>query len=397
MFRKILAFKLRILSIAILRKYNPKVVAITGSVGKTSTKEAVYHVLKHKFKARKTQSNYNTEIGVPLTIIGSDSPGRSLIKWFGVFGKALKLIFKQQRYPEILILEMGADRPGDLKYLTSFIKPDVSIITNIGISHLEFFKTEKAIFNEKAQLVNVLQRGGVAILNYDDQKVRSLEGKTKARVLTYGLSSEADLSAEEFGLLKNLPKPLVHTFLAAIATASIFDIPTSKSEQILKNFKGTKGRLQTIKGVNGSTIIDDTYNSAPDSATSALGYLVNFEGKRKIAVMGRMAELGEETESGHRRVGKKAADVGLSLLFVKDNEAKLIGEEAVACGMNPEKVVEFSNSSEAVSKIRKEIGEDDVVLIKASQSDYFEDIVKGVMAEPERAEDLLVQRDYTRN
>ncbi|MCK4554802.1 hypothetical protein KAU19_07680, partial [Candidatus Parcubacteria bacterium] len=194
--KKIIQLKLKILAKLILAKYKPDVIGITGSVGKTSTKEAIYTVLASKFKVRRNIKNYNNEIGLPLTIIGADSPGRSIIGWYIVFLKALKLIlFKDKDYPKILVLEMGVDRPGDMKYLNNIVKCKVGVITSIGPVHLEFFGTINNIQKEKGGLIKNLTKSSWAVLNYDDEKVRQTGNNTEAQILTYGFNEKADVRA----------------------------------------------------------------------------------------------------------------------------------------------------------------------------------------------------------
>ena len=189
MLRKLIALKLRVISTLVLEKYKPKIVAITGSVGKSTTKEVIFYLLRQKFFVWKSEKNLNTEIGVPLSILGiTDEPGRNIIKWFRVFSKGIGLILFTKKYPQILVLEMAAEFPGDLEYLTSFVRPDVSVVTNVGISHMEFFKTHDAIRREKGALVRALSADGVAILNRDDEGATALTNEAKCKIITFGLT-----------------------------------------------------------------------------------------------------------------------------------------------------------------------------------------------------------------
>lgn len=391
MVRKILALVLKLIASAVLKKYKPRIVAVTGSVGKSTTKEAIFAVLSKHFKVRRNLENFNTEIGVPLTIIGGDYAGGNPMKWLWVIFKGLGLLFNRADYPKILILEMGADRPGDLKKLTSFAAPEVGLITNIGVSHLEFFKTKEALQNEKAWVVR--RASSLAVLNADDEPIEWLKTQTKANIKTFAISGPADFTPEKVGL-KPEPEPLMYAKLAAIAAVQYFGTTSAQAVEDLEDFKNLRGRMQIIKGASGATIIDDTYNSAPASAVAALKFLKNYPGGRKIAVLGKMAELGAETERGHRDVGKTAAGLGIDLLFVKNNAAAIIGQSAKAAGLQNVRV--FNSSEQALEMLNAEIRPNDVILLKASQSEYFEDIIKGIMAEPERAKEFLVQRDYTR-
>ena len=399
--RKILAYFLRLMSSAILNKYQPKIVAVTGSVGKTSTKEAIWQVLKSKYLVRVSSGNYNTEIGVPLTIIGTESGGRDVFKWLGIFLKALGLIFNTSKYPEVLILEMGADKPGDLEYLTLFIKPDISVVTAAGISHFEKFGSREAVIYEKSAIVRNLKKDGVAILNLDNPGSASMRSLASDKVLTYGLQSSADFYADnirleedkelnllmtvfslhsKFGentviLEKALGEPMVYSSLAAVACAYTLGLTLKESSNALRAFQSAPGRLNLVAGVNGSRILDDTYNAAPDSMVAAIKLLKEIPGTgRKIAILGRMAELGSETEAGHREVGKIVAKLKPDLLWVKDNEASMISDEAVASGFPAENVKKFKDLNEIDTMLHS----GDIILIKASRSEKFEKIVEKI-------------------
>ena len=195
--RKLIQLKLKVLAKLILKKYKPKIIGITGSVGKTSTKEAVYTVLASKFNVRRNIKNYNNEIGLPLTIIGLDSPGRSIFGWIGIFLKAGKLIlFKDKNYPEILVLEMGVDRPGDMKYLISITRSDISIITLISHTHEEYFGDIKEIQKEKGLLIEKIKPGGWAILNFENEMTKQIAKKSRVKLLSYGFSQGAIVRAQ---------------------------------------------------------------------------------------------------------------------------------------------------------------------------------------------------------
>ncbi|HLD34785.1 MAG TPA: Mur ligase family protein, partial [Patescibacteria group bacterium] len=209
--KKILQYLLKILSRIILWKYQPEVVAITGSVGKTSAKEAIIQVLGKYFRARGNQRNYNNEIGVPLTILGIEGGGSSFWLWAKVFLRAVSMIIFREEYPEILILEMGVDRPGDMAYLTSFVPVDVAVVTAIGEfpSHLEFFPEKDKLVGEKSILVQSVGREGLAILNYDDISVRAMadEFSENIKTTTYGFGEGADIQISNYSFyLSDLEK-----------------------------------------------------------------------------------------------------------------------------------------------------------------------------------------------
>ncbi len=202
--KKILFLKLKILAKLTLVKYRPKIIAITGSVGKTSTKEAIFSVLESHFSVRKSSKNFNNEIGTPLTIMGFDrSPGKNLFLWFWYFVKAVKfIIVKNKKYPEILILEMGADKPGDIDYLTSIARPDIAVITAIGPSHLEYFKSIANVVREKGKIVNKLKPGGWAVINSDDDQLSDLIASYQGHLKTFGRHNQADVSLSDTKVTK---------------------------------------------------------------------------------------------------------------------------------------------------------------------------------------------------
>jgi UDP-N-acetylmuramoyl-tripeptide--D-alanyl-D-alanine ligase len=192
---KIIELKLKFFARLILKKYKPKVVGITGSIGKTSTKEAAYAVLKNKFRVRRSIKNYNNELGLPLTIIDAKAQGRNIFGWVLVFLKALRLlILTDKNYPELLILEMGVDRPGDMDYLLDIAQCDVGVLTYIGTVHMEYFKNREELISEKSKIINSLHDSATAVFNYDNLDVRENIGKVK-KAISYGFNDGADLRA----------------------------------------------------------------------------------------------------------------------------------------------------------------------------------------------------------
>ena len=202
MFKKIIQKILKVYAQKIIKKYKPKVIAVSGSVGKTSTKEFIYSVLKKDFKTRRNLKNFNNEIGVPLTIIGVKNPQFSFLSWLRIFYQAHKIFKKEYEYPEILVLEMGVDHPGDMDYLTDIAKPDIAVITTIGQSHLKYFKSVQNIQKEKGKLVEVLNGNGLAVLNFDNDLTWEIKEKSKAPVIGFGFG-DCEARAQEFSFLEN--------------------------------------------------------------------------------------------------------------------------------------------------------------------------------------------------
>ncbi len=414
---KCLEVILRLMAIAIIKRHQPTIIGITGSVGKTSTKEAVFLVLSSRFRTRKNEKNYNNEIGIPLTIIGAETGGKSILKWLEVFLKWLSALI-WTRYPEFLVLEMGADRIGDIGYLTSFVPLRVGIVTNVSESHLEFFKNLSQIAGEKRKIIKNLPPDGLAILNSDNERVRAMREKTKARVITYGFAEDADFRAENISFGENSPelkginfklnsggkiipfrlphilaRHLVYSVLAAAAVGEYFKINLVDTALVLEKFVAHFGRMNLIAGIKNSFIIDDTYNSSPVSAVAALETLAeagNFG--RKIAVLGDMLELGEETENKHRLIGKKVFETKVDLFVAVGDRMKFSAEELRSSGYSAEKIFHFDDPESAGEKIRAEIKSDDFVLVKGSQGMRMEKVVEKIMAEPDDKEKILCRQ-----
>ncbi len=425
--KKILELNLRLLAKAILNKYHPEVVAITGSVGKTSTKEAIYRVLSSTYQVRANLKNYNNEIGIPLSIIGMESGGRSSWRWLLVFLRAGSLIiFQDKNYPNILVLEMGADRPGDLKYLTNFVPIKVAVVTSVAVVHLEFFEKLEQIAKEKSILVRTLSKTGYALLNDDDALVREMADKTVAQVLTYGFNPAAKIAANEVSishevdyqdvstiqgisfklkydgktvpvlLPKVLGKHLVYSALAAIGVGIIYDLNLHTITEALKHFQPPTGRMNIIKGIKNTLIIDDSYNSSPLACRKALEQLseINLNDyHKKFAVLGDMLELGTQTEISHQEIGELVAKLKIDYLVTVGECSRDTVRGAVAAGMNSDKCFNFSDSLEAGKFLQQKIASGDVLLIKGSQGMRMERAVKELMANPQEAEKLLVRQD----
>lgn len=421
--KKIIEKILKIFAQAIIEKYKPLVIGITGSIGKTSTKEAVFTVLSGKNNVRRNIKNYNNEIGVPLTIIGAEAQGRSILGWLNVFFKAVSLlIMKNKNYPEVLILEMGVDHPGDIDYLTEIVKCQIGIVTFIGTAHLEYFNTVEKIQKEKGRLIESLNRDGYAILNYDNEKAREIKNISKVKTLTYGFDAKADIRAQEVissfdknnilqgtsfklsyrgssvpvflpGILGN---NAVYFSLAGAAVGIIQGMNLIDISQALRNYKSPRGRMNLMAGIKNTLIIDDTYNSSPAAAVAALGILKEIpaaDDKRKIAVLGDMLELGGYSEEGHQDVGKYLAKMKIDKLITVGEYSRDIDRGAKEAGMNEDAIFHFADVSSAGRFLQEIMEEGDLVLIKGSQGMRMEKIVKEVMAEPEKASELLVRQD----
>ncbi len=345
-----------------------RVIGITGSVGKSTTKELTANVLAMRYSTLANESNLNNEIGLPLTL--------------------LKVTESHRR----VVLEMGFYVPGDIAFLCGIAQPQVGVLTMIAPVHLERAGSLEAIVNGKAELVEALPADGTAILNYDDERVRSLAARTKAKVFTYGLNPEADLwsnNIEGMGLegvrfdmhyageilhvhLPLLGQHSVHTALRASAVGLVEGL---NWQEILSGLLApyTQLRLVAVTGPGNSLLIDDTYNASPDSMIAALNLLAELDG-RKVAVLGDMLELGEFEETGHRMVGARAVEV-VDFLLAVGEKARWIADEAHIQGLSSAKIALFATAAEAGEFLKKSVGEGDVVLVKGSRALRLDEIV----------------------
>jgi UDP-N-acetylmuramoyl-tripeptide--D-alanyl-D-alanine ligase len=409
----------------IIKKYKPKVVGITGSVGKTSSKEAISLVLSCQKRVRSSFSNYNNEFGLPLTIIGLKSPGKNLFKWFFVFCKAIFLLFfKDKSYPEYLVLEMGIDREGDMDYLLKIVKPDRAVLTNISHSHLEYFGSIDKIKKEKMKLLHGLKKGGVAIVNSDNDFLKNVKEELKVLLINYGFKPGANILARDLnfilpdGDLKNnfyganfkleyrgsivpvvlpgvISKSSVYSVLSALAVAISFDFNLIDLVGCLKNIKVPVGRMNVLSGIKNTILIDDTYNSSPESSLLALDFLQSIkkrQNRRKIVALGDMLELGNYSEEGHRLIGDKISKLDIDEIVLVGEKSRDIGRGAIAGGFDKNFIFQFKESSEAGLFLQKRMSEGDVVLLKGSQGVRMEKAVKEIMAEPMKSGELLVRQ-----
>jgi UDP-N-acetylmuramoyl-tripeptide--D-alanyl-D-alanine ligase len=346
-----------------------KVVGITGSVGKTTTKEIVASVLGVKYRILKSEANYNNEIGLPLTL--------------------LKLTKRHQR----AVLEMGMYALGEIRTLCEIARPEIGVVTNIGPVHLERLGSMEAIVAAKAELPESLPPHGFAIFNADDPFVRTMAERTRARPLYYGLGANTDVRAANvhskgldgvsFDLLYagrsvrvKTKLPGRHIVSNALAAAAVGLADGLALEEVASGLESADAqvRVRTHRGRNGATLIDDTYNASPASLTAALDLLAEIPGRR-IAVLGDMAELGAASREGHLTVGRRAAETA-DVIHAVGEEAALIAQAARDAGHGN---VHHWHSKEAVAEaLAGGLRQDDVVLLKASRAMAFETIVEAL-------------------
>jgi UDP-N-acetylmuramoyl-tripeptide--D-alanyl-D-alanine ligase len=347
-----------------------RVIGVTGSVGKTTTKEVTARVLDRRYRVLRNPGSFNNEIGLPLTVLGADGAC------------------------ERMVLEMGMYVPGDIRFLAGIARPHVGVVTNVEPVHAERAGGLETIARGKRELVEVLPHApeGVAILNYDDPRVRAMAEHTEARPFFYGLSPQADLWADEIQGLgleglrvqlhhqdttREITVPLLgrHNAYTVLRAAAVALNEGLGWEEIIEGLRvpGPQLRLVTVEGVNDVLILDDTYNSSPPSAIAALDLLDDLDG-RKVAVLGDMLELGDYEEAGHDEVGCRAADV-VSELVAVGQLGKLIGEGARRCGLDPARIHFAPDGENATAILDGLLETGDVVLVKGSHDVGMDGIV----------------------
>ena len=354
-------------------KLDLRVVGITGSVGKSTTKELVAQALGERYRTLKNYGNLNNEIGLPLTI--------------------LQLTKKHER----AVLEMGFYVPGEIKFLCDIAKPQIGVITNIGTVHAERAGSQEAIARGKAELIEALPADGVAILNYDDLWVREMAKKSNAQVFFYGLTAESDLWAdhiEGLGLdgirfrlhyrnesihmhLPLIGRHSVHTALRATAVALMEGLTW---QEIMDGLRAGRAQLRLVAARSqcGALMLDDTYNASPASTLAALSLLEEMSG-RKIAVLGDMLELGQYEKQGHEMVGMRAAEIA-DLLVTLGERAHTIARSARQAGMNANKIVEFEDAQDVITWLSEKLTENDSLLLKGSRGLRMDRIVNALEA-----------------
>ena len=408
----------------ILKKYKPQIIAITGNVGKTSTKDAVYAALTNSVYIRKSKKSFNSEIGVPLTIIGCDTGWNNPLVWLSNIREGLALILLKNHYPKWLVLEVGTDRPGDIEEITQWLKPDIAVVTALPDApvHMENFKRPEDVAIEKKKLVAALKGGGTLITNGDYKSTAQLKGEFKnIRTVLYGTELHNEMAATHIEITykdakptgmqfrvdsKGMSLPLtlegrlgtqqVYPILAALAVSEVIGVELLSAAKHIVRGEGPNGRMRVLEGHNGSTIIDDSYNSSPLALRAALTTLKKVETKgKKIAVLGDMLELGRVSTEEHKKAGVQVASIADALITV-GVRARDIAKSARESGFDPTCIQEFETGEahEAGRVIRAMLEEGDVVLVKGSQSGIrLERAVKEILANPKEARSVLVRQE----
>jgi UDP-N-acetylmuramoyl-tripeptide--D-alanyl-D-alanine ligase len=416
-FKKIITNILFLESKLILKKYKPYIIAVTGSVGKTSTKDAIYSLISSNLKVRKSEKSFNSEIGVPLTILGVANAWSDPVAWLKNIFYGLELIFFKFPYPECLVVEVGADHPNDIKNVAKWLKPDIAVLTKVGSVpvHVEFFPSIESLLLEKFQLPKALKKDGIFIFSNDDIAIKSLAPAIERKQFTFAIDNNADLTAKDESILYEerdglkfpigisfnlnlnntnhivklegvIGKQHIYPILGAVSVAIQKNIPIENIINNISKHIPPRGRMNIIKGINDSTIIDDTYNSSPDALHEAINTLKKIETSgRKILVIGDMMELGQYSKSEHEKI-RGAMNGGVFDVITVGQRAKVIARTT-------KNDKSFNNSIEAGEYMKSIITKGDIVLVKGSQSMRMERVTKSIMLNPEKAPQLLVRQD----
>lgn len=357
-------------------KFKSKVIGLTGSNGKTTSKEMISVCLEITYKTLKTEGNLNNLIGLPLTLLKLDET------------------------KEVVILEMGMNVPGEVRRLTEIAQPDVGLITNIQKAHLEGMGNLERIKEEKGELFRGIKDRGTIIVNQDDPMVIDLARNFLGQKITFGIENSADLMARDIKLrgksgtsfhlvfkekemeveIPLLGRHFVYNALSAIASAIIFGIELERVRETLKRFKSIPMRMEIIELREGIFIINDTYNANPRSMELALETLSEMRGKgRAIAVLGDMLELGTYSNAAHRDLGMKVGKFSIDFLIALGEEAPVVVESAIKHGLGLEKAMVVESHQEAISILKNTIKQGDWILVKGSRGMRMEKIVKGLL------------------
>lgn len=425
--RKIIQYLLWVLAKLTLWRYHPLIIAVSGSTGKSSTKEAIYYALKNNFRVKRSFSNLNTEIGVPLTIIQGYDAKTNIFLWLAnIFKTFGLLIIKQKDYPEILILEMSEDQPGLIDYLTNLCRPKIGVISWISDLpvHAEFYPNAQALHQEIQKLVLKLPKDGTAILNSDNDLSLEIKDKIKSQLLTYGFSEKAEVKISDYSLVVSqdlretgmsfrleyqgsyvpvkfkgvFGEAQAYALAAGAAVGLALGLNLIEIAQSLEDYTILKARTTFLKGKKNTWLLDDSYNSNPTALKMALkifSEVVNslkqenlYPVKRRILALGEMRELGKYSEEAHREIASYLIKEAEILILVGE-KMKITYEECLKLGFSQENIYWFNNSKDAAKKAQELIQAGDLFLVKGSRGIHLEQVTLAIMQEPEKAKDYL--------
>lgn len=418
-FKKIIYTILKWEAILVLKRFKPKIIGVAGSVGKTSTKDAIYGALKDFVVIRKNQKSFNSEIGVPLTILGLETGWNSVGAWLKNIIQGFKVIFSKE-YPDWLVLEFGTDHPGDMKKLISWISLDYAVFTRFPEVpvHAEHFKKAEDVNEEDSQMMFGLKKEGVLVLNADDEQISELALKSTFKTLWYGFNAkkngvavshiEIQYDAEKkvigqhikinfgsnsvpFTISGALGIQHAYPILASLVVAKDLGINVLDVLQSLGNYKVPCGRMNILKGVDDITIIDDTYNSSPIAVDLAIRTLYEIDADTKIAILGDMAELGKYSQAEHKKIAHILKEHKISHLITLGQKVEYIIEEAEEIGIKY--ICNALSHKDAAQKVIEWAKGNTVVLIKGSQSARMEKVSYELLADKSEAKKGLVRQD----
>lgn len=418
--KRIIAALLSVEARILLARAKPRIIAITGSVGKTSTKDALYAVVKEHVHARKSEKSFNSDLGVPLSVLGLQNAWSNPFGWLKNLINGLVTALTTNEYPEWLILEVGIDRPGDMARITRWLKPDIVILTRLPDTpvHVEYFGSPEEVVAEKLKLVEALKEDGTLIYNHDDERIRQAAETVRQRTVSFSRYSLSDFTASgdktiyENGRPAGLECTLTHgneavvlsvhgslgvqhayNYAAAVAAGSLLGVPFEAAAESLREHQPPAGRMRLLDGIKSTLLIDDSYNSSPIALERALQTLRELHGTtRKIVVLGDMFELGQFSVLSHLAAGEQVA-AAADVLITVGVRARGIAKGALNSGLDEERIFQYEDAARAGRELELMLMKGDLVLIKGSQGVRLEHIVEEVMAEPERAGELLVRQD----
>lgn len=415
MFKNIALKLLHYLARQVIAKRKPKIIGITGSVGKTSTKEAIFSVLAETHKAYRASKNFNNDWGLALAILQLDAhPGKNPFTWLKLYLKVEMWCFFFKDYPEILVLEYGIDHPGDMDKLLALALPDISVITDISLAHYEFFESVEIITQEKLKLASALAENKRVILNSDSPILLAHKDSFAAHTLMFGVDKQADIKLDAVGENLRLPCSTelyithekrshqvklqaigvghVTAALAAVATGVSMGLSFDEIRAGLATYTPAPGRSNLLAGIKGGTVLDDTYNASPLSMQETIKMGMRMPYSKKLFVLGDMLELGSISDAEHTKLGEKVADANPDIVFWVGKHTKLSMEAATLKGMPLGKQKYFSSSEEAKIDLAKHIAADSLIVVKGSQGIRMEKVVEEIMADPALASKLLCRQ-----
>lgn len=418
--KNIIFFLLYLEARLMLFRYSPRIIAISGTVGKTSTKDMIYHVMKDRFNVRKTQKSLNSEIGIPLTILGLKSGWNSPVSWLKILVKGFFRIIYTPNYPNWLVIETGVDKKGDMDMIAKWLKPEIVVITAFGSipAHVENFDSPEDVMKEEGKLMEYVREGGSIILNADDPDILKLKSNAAEKTYTYGIMNEESdvLATHECITYAGIPtgmsfkveyegntvpvqingvlgKQFIYPSLASITVGKILGISPAYSSNVIREFKASPGRMNILEGKNGSIVIDDSYNASPIAMHKAVEVLGEVKGGVKVAVLGDILEIGRYAKSEHEKIGKMVDDLNIDYLVTVGERGEYIADGAKEAGMLESRIFSFNTSTEAISKVQSLQEEGSVILVKGSQGMRMEKISKEIIENSQYSGNLLVRQE----